>query len=137
MQAVRKQAMDGLSGASLRRLRSCGLVPLQGRPFLWLSFFWAQQKKVTRPRQRTKALLLLNQRSAANIPCRSDVSRDRDRAETTRPSPFAEAACYRRVGAAQAATSLLRSRGAALSKIRIKIKPKASATKAAGYFLLS
>ncbi|MGJ7903989.1 hypothetical protein [Lysobacter sp. 1R34A] len=26
---MRKQAMDGLSGASLRRLRSCGLVPLQ------------------------------------------------------------------------------------------------------------
>src|SRR5687767_4701672 len=36
MRAVRKQAMDGLSGASLRRHRSCGLVPLQGKStFLW------------------------------------------------------------------------------------------------------
>ena len=57
MRAVRKQAMDGLSGASLRRHRSCGLVPLQGEHFSLVTFFCCLgQKKVTRPRQRTEAL---------------------------------------------------------------------------------
>ncbi|MGJ7903548.1 hypothetical protein [Lysobacter sp. 1R34A] len=36
---MRKQAMDGLSGAFLRRLRSCGLVPLQEEALFSGGFF--------------------------------------------------------------------------------------------------
>jgi hypothetical protein len=68
----------------------------------------------------------------------SDVSRDHGTrgarkafAIRKKRRPFA------RVGAAQAATSVWRSCGASSINNRIKIKPKASATKAAGYFLLS
>ena len=59
-------------------------------------------------------------------------------AGTTTLRPFVQAACCRRVGAAQAATALLRSRGVSIKQDQDQDQtPKASATKAAGNFLLS
>jgi hypothetical protein len=73
------------------------------------------------------------------------VSRDTERAEITKPTSLVEATCFRqgRSGASRdiAATVLRRAAqerfGFDLDQIEIKIKCKASATKAAGYFLLS
>ncbi|MGO1003011.1 hypothetical protein [Lysobacter sp. CA196] len=42
---MRKQAMDGLSGASLRMHRSRGLVPLQGEPFSLVTFLLGLAKE--------------------------------------------------------------------------------------------
>jgi hypothetical protein len=48
MRAVRKQAMHGLSGASLRRHRSRRLAPLQEEALLWRLSFVAFDEEVTR-----------------------------------------------------------------------------------------
>ncbi|ALN61154.1 hypothetical protein GLA29479_268 [Lysobacter antibioticus] len=59
-------------------------------------------------------------------------------AETALLSPLIEASNYRRVGATQVATASFRSCGVSLKQDPDPDQtPRASATKAAGYFLLS
>src|SRR5687768_2473505 len=75
MRAVRKQAMDGLSGASLRRLRSCGLVPLQEEALFFGDFLLLLRTKESYPHPLGGGSFVLD---VASMPC-GKKRRDRRR----------------------------------------------------------